>query len=275
MKANKVERKRKPVSAIAIGAILFFAAAAIGVTSAYAKLREIWTASCLVTDVTDQVTCTDGTMVKRGTILDRFGIRNGTNLADIDFDLKRREILRDIPNIRAISVTRRLPNRVDIAVEERRPVVRLAIHARPGVSGRVADTEGVVFTCRRGTGMLPTIREKVRAVTPVGQRLTGRALAALRLVETASDARFAALGILDADIAKQDFIVATLGDYATLKVAWDGMDDPTDANQTNLVVRLDQVLKTVKNTDSVGAGTKVWNATIPNRVFADTQETIL
>lgn len=274
MKANKVERRR-PKSVIAICAILFLAVAAVGVTAAYAKLREIWVAQCVVTDVTAQATCNDGAMVKGGTVLDKFGIRNGANLALIDFDAKRREILRDIPNIRAISVTRRLPNRVEISVEERCPIVRLGVHGQKSVTGRVADAEGVVFTCRRGTSMLPTIREKPTAVTPVGQKLAGRNLAALRLVETASDARFSALGILDADVSKQDFIVATLGNYATLKVAWNGMDDPTESNRTNLVVRLDQIFKTVKNPDSAGAGAKVWNATIPNRVFADTQEPIL
>jgi len=269
MKANKVERKR-PRSVLALVAILFLAAATVGVTTAYAKLRELWIAQSVVTDVTAQATCTNGAMVKGDTVLDKFGVRNGANLALIDFDAKRQEILREIPNIREISVTRHLPNRVEIVVEERRPVVRMGVHGRNAVTGRVADTEGVVFTCRRGTGMLPTIREMDTAVTPVGQRLKGRNLAALRLVETASDKDFAALGILDADITKQDFILATLGNYAQAKIAWDGMDEPTESNRPNLVSRLDQLLKAIKT--NVGTDAKIWNATIPNRVFADIQE---
>jgi len=212
-------------------------------------------------------------MVKGGTVLDKFGVRNGANLALIDFDAKRQEILKEIPNIRDISVTRRLPNRVEIVVEERRPVVRMGVHGKTAVTGRVADTEGVVFTCRRGTSMLPTIREKDTAVTQVGGKLTGRALAALRLVETASDKEFSALGVLDADISKQDFITATLGNYAQAKIAWDGMDDPTESNRQNLVTRLEQLLKAIQS--NVGSDAKIWNATVPNRVFADTQESIL
>jgi len=269
MKANKVERKR-PRSVLAVAAILFLAAAAVGITSAYAKLRALWIEPCVVTDATAQATCTDGTMVKGGTVLDKFGVRNGANLALIDFDAKRQEILRDIPNIREISVTRHLPNRVEIVIEERRPVVRMGVHGRNAVTGRVADTEGVVFTCRRGTSMLPTIREKETAVTPVGQRLTGRNLAALRLVEAASDKDFAALGILDADITKQDFILVTLGSYAQAKIAWDGMDDPTESNHGKLLTRLEQLVQAIKT--NVGTDARIWNATIPNRVFADIQE---
>jgi len=273
VKSNKVIKKR-PKSAIAIAAVLFLAVAAIGVTTAYSKLRELWIAQCVVTDVTAQATCTDGTMVKGDTILDKFGIRNGANLALIDFEAKRREIVEQIPNIRAISVTRHLPNRVDITVEERRAVVRLGVHGSKEVTGRVADTEGVVFTCRRGTGMLPTIREKNTAVTPVGKRLAGRALAALRLVENASDAKYASLGILDADIVKQDFILATLGNYSQAKIAWDGMDDPTESNRQNLTNRIDQLFRVVKNESGTGSDAKIWNATIPNRIFADIQEPI-
>jgi len=274
MKVNKVVRKR-PKSAIAIVAALFLTLVATGVTIAYSKLRAIWNEQCIVTDVTAQASCTDGAMVKGETVLDRFGIRNGTNLAHIDFEAKRLEILDQIPSVRSISVTRHLPNRVEITVEERRPVVRLGVHGSQNVTGRVADAEGVVFTCRRGTGMLPTIREKSSSVTPVGHRLVGRALAALRLIETASDAEFAALGILDANIAKPDFILATLGNYAQAKIAWEGMDNPTEANRPKLVKRIRQLHSVVKNPSNTGSDAKIWNATIPNRVFADLQEPIL
>jgi len=271
MKANKVERKR-PKSVLAVAAAILLAVAAVGVATAYSKLNALWTDQCVVTDMTAQVTCNDGAMVKSGTVLDKFGIRNGTNLAHVDFEARRREILKEIPNIRAISITRRLPNRVDIAVEERRAVVRLGIHGRQAATGRVADTEGVVFTCRRGTNMLPTIRESPTAFTQVGARLTGRSLAALRLIETAADAPFSALGILDADVVKQDFILATLGNYAQAKIAWDGMDTPTESNRPNLVTRLEQLLQAIQT--NVGTDAKIWNATIPNRVFADIQEPI-
>jgi len=273
MKANKVERRR-PRSIIAIAAIIFLAAVTVGVTAAYSKLRDLWIAQCVVTDVTAQATCTDGTMVKGGTVLDKFGIRNGANLALIDFDAKRREILDQIPNIRSISVVRRMPNRVEITVEERHPVVRMGIHGCATVTGRVADTEGVVFSCRRGTSMLPTIRESKTAITQVGRRLTGRNLAALRLVETASDAEFASLGMLDLDVTKQDYILATLGNYSQAKIAWEGMDNPTESNRPNLVTRLQQLYRAVKNPDNVGSDAKTWNATIPNRIFADTTEPI-
>jgi len=273
MKANTVKRKPTRKSLIALAAIILLAAAAIGVTAAYSKLRELWIAQCVVTDVTRQVVCRDGVMVKGDTIREKFGLRNGANLALIDFDARRREILEELPNIRDISVTRHLPDRVTLVVEERRPVVRLAVHGKTAPTGRVADTDGVVFTCRRGTKLLPIIRERANAVTPVGQRLTARNLAALRLIETAANPEFMPLGILDADIAKEDYILVTLGSYSQAKIAWSGMDNPTPATSADLTLRLDHLLKAIKS--NVATDVKVWNATEPDRVYADTRESIL
>jgi len=271
MKANTLTRKR-PKSVLAIAAAIFLAVTATGVVTAYAKLRDLWLEQCIVTDVAAQATCTDGKMVKGGTILDQFGIRNGANLALIDFDAKRQEILRQIPNIRAIAITRYLPNRIAITVEERRPIVRMGVHGVKQPSGRVADAEGVVFTCRRGTSMLPTIREKESAVTPVGQRLSGRSLAALQLAETAADTEFSSLGILDIDTVKLDFLLATLGNYHQAKIAWEGMDSPSESTRPQLVRRLTQLTRAIKS--NCGADATVWNATEDNRIYADTQDPI-
>jgi len=274
MKANKVKKSNLHIKGlVALAAIVLLAAVAIGIVTAYDKLHDLWVAQCVVTDPVRQAVCADGAMVKGDTIREKFGIREGANLALIDFDARRREILKDLPNIRNIAVTRHLPDRVTITVEERRPVVRLAVHGKPAATGRVADTEGVVFTCRRGTKLLPVIRERVTSVTPVGQTLSKRSLAALRLIETASDPEYLALGVLDADIAKEDFILVTLGNYSQAKIAWEGMDHPTPESRAALRKRLDHLLKAIQS--NVCNDAKVWNATEPDRIYADTRESIL
>ena len=132
-----------------IGALVF----------AYGRLRDIWEEQCVITDYASQVSITDGRMVRADVIAGQFGIKNGANLAAIDFERRRREIMEKIPNIRNIRITRHLPNRVEIDVEERVPVARLGIKGRNDASGRVVDTDGVVFISSSGTQMLPTIRE--------------------------------------------------------------------------------------------------------------------
>jgi len=274
MKANKVTKgKLHAKGLVALAAVILLAAVVVGIVTAYDKLHGLWVEQCVVTDPVRQAVCADGMMVKGDTIREKFGIREGANLALIDFDARRREILKDLPNIRNIAVTRHLPDRVTIVVEERRPVVRLAVHGKPGATGRVADTEGVVFTCRRGTKLLPVIRERATNVTPVGQTLSRRSLAALRLIEAASDPEYLALGVLDADIAKEDFILVTLGNYSQAKIAWEGMDNPTPESRAALVKRLDHLLKAIQS--NVCNDAKVWNATEPDRIYADTRESIL
>ena len=184
MKENKKTGRgsaRRAVVALGLAAAV---AAVVALAFAYAKLRALWLEQCVVTDVASQVAITDGKMVRSDVIAGQFGLTNGANLALIDFAEKRRETLKKIPNIRDITVSRHLPNRVSIDVEERVPVVRLGIRGRKGDTGKVADTDGVVFISSSGTQILPTIREAAAPGTPKGQTLGGHALAALRLIET-------------------------------------------------------------------------------------------
>ena len=73
-------------------------------------------------------------------------------------------------------------------------------------------------------------------------------------------------------VIEPDFLLVTLGNYQLAKVAWDGMDNPSPRTQ-------DKMLRVMRNLrDAINArltGTYVlWNATEPDRVYADTKEPI-
>ncbi len=272
MKVNKIERKKGKRGVLAILALVLVAALVGGVTFAYAKLRDLYLEQCVVTDVTEQVSITSGKLVKADVIAGMFGLTNGANLARIDYAARREECLRRHPAIRSLAVTRHLPNRVEIAVVERTPEVRLNLAKKRTETGRVADSDGIVFRSFRGTGTLPVIRETAEGATPLGKRLADRSLSALRLIEVASDAEFADLRILEVDATHPDWLVATFGNYARAKIAWEGMDNPTAANRGNLVRRLRQLRDAMRT--RAADGVTIWNATMPNRVFADTKEKI-
>ena len=274
MKKNTIERKGTLKGFLSLLAIIVVAAVAIGLFMAYSTLRDLWLEQCVVTDASEQVTVTSGKLVKADTIADAFGLRNGANLATIDFAAKRREVLEDprYAAIRDIQIERRLPNKVFMSVVEREPVVRMNLRGQKGDTGRVADAEGVVFQCRRGTGLLPIIREAQSPGTAVGKQLTGRALAALRLVETCRMPELQDLGILEVDVSKPDFLCATLGDYSTAKIAWSGMDEPDAMPGTELVTTLRNLRDAIRS--NVGSGVKTWNATSTEFIYADTKEKI-
>ena len=270
MKGNKIARRNRGGLLVAFG-VIAVAALLVGLAVGYEKLRSLYLAQCVITDMAEQVTIVSGKMVKPDVIAENFGLRAGANVALIDFEAKRAEILRKIPTLREISVSRHLPNRVSIRAEERTPIVRLNVCGRRTASGRVADTEGMVFSCLRGTQSLPTIREPHAPGTAAGQPLKGRLRAALDLVKACRESEFAELGLLEVDTSKADFLLATLGDYSRVKICWEGMDDPTPATRAALEARLVLLLKAVR-ARCEGLKAVIWNATLPDYVFADTQE---
>lgn len=266
MKANKIEHKgRKAV----ILALVVLAALLAGLAVGYSKLHDIYLEQAVITDMGTQVEITSGKMVRPGTIAEVFGLKAGVNLAEIDFAGKREEVLKTIPNLRSIRITRQLPDKVIICAEERTPVARMGIRGDRRITGRVVDTEGMVFDCMRGTQTLPTIREPLRPGTRKGVRIQGRVLAALRLIEACREPELAELNVLEVDTSKHDFLVATLANYSTVKILWDEMDESTPAARQDLLSRLALLRDAIRS--KVGPDTVIWNLTIPGKVFADTQ----
>lgn len=272
MKRNAIQRRSRG-RVLAVAAVVGAVAAAIVLAVGYDRMRSAYLAQCIITDKARQVeiSVVSGKLVKPDVIAAEFGLRNGANLGLIDFRRKRAEILRKIPMLRELTVTRLLPDRVRIRAEERTPVVRLGTSGRKQPSRRVADAEGVVFECVRGTRSLPVIREASGRVAAPGQRLKGRARAALDLVLLCRESRHSGLAVLDVDTSKADFLLVTLGDYSLAKISWDGMDDATPASRAALESRLDRLLEAV-SARCDGLKVVVWNATRPDYVYGDTQE---
>ena len=268
MKANRIKHGRNRVP-LAIAVLVILAVIGVGLKLGYDSLRRVCLEPCVIRDMSEQVSISEGKMVRSGTIADVLGLKVGTNLAEIDFARKREEVLAKIPNLRSIRITRKLPDRLVIVTEERTPIAKMGLRGQKRVTGRVVDAEGVVFMCQRGTQMLPTINETQAPGTHPGQRIAGRTLAALRLVEACREAEFLELGILDVDTSRHDFLVATLGNYSKVKILWDDMDDPNARSRKDLLTRLTHLRDTIRS--KVTPETVIWNATVPGKIFADTQ----
>lgn len=255
----------------------FLAAAAIavaaiaGIIVGLGRIRDIVRDPCVVRSMSEQIEIRSGKMVKPDVIAENLGLRPGVNLAEIDFTERRKELLARIPTLREVSITRRLPDRVLVVAEEREPVARIGVRGQRGVSGRVVDAEGMVFLCQRGTHLLPAISEPSAPGTQPGRKVKKRTLAALALILACRDGAFSELGLQAVDVSKPDYLLATLGDYSRLKIAWDGMDDQeTEASRKSLDERLSLLVKTIRS--NVAPGAKTWNATMPKHIYADSQE---
>lgn len=278
MKTNRVSHSgstRRTVLAIVSFVVLVGGATAVFL--GYHRLRALTLEQSVLEDVDAQVSVVGANMVRPGIILDELGLVKGANLAEMDFPKCRETLLRRIPNIRAVTITRKQPNGLRIAVEERKPLVRMNVPGGKSSTGRVADVDGVVFYCSKNTQNLPVVRENAAAVTRPGGRLTPRGLAAVRLVDLCRDGDFQSLGLLEVDITKSDYLFATLSNYSRAKIAWEGMDDPPSEKQhDNLVYQIEHLIKAIGS--NVLQGAVIWNATDTSRpccIYADKSQSVL
>ena len=273
MKANRIESERRPRGPVVVAAIVFVALLVAGALFGFGKLRDIYLEQCVITDMASQVSITSGKMVKADVLAENLGLRVGANLALIDFERKREEALRRIPTLRSISISRRLPDKVVVVAEERTPIAKMGLKGKRGLTGRVVAVEGVVFPCMRGTLLLPTIIEPQAPGTAIGCELKGRALAALRLLVTCREPRFMELGVQDVDISRPDYLLATIGsNYSKVKIAWEGMDGNSSPQaDADLEWRLSKLREVIRS--GAAGPVRLWNATMPDRIFADPERT--
>ena len=269
MKANKIQSSGHRGLVLGIAATVGVAAV-VGVAICYSRLADLYREQCVITDMAEQVDITSGKMVKPDVIAENLGLRVGANLAEIDFAEKRRDILKKIPTLRTISISRVMPARLRVVAEERTPVARLGVRGQRRTSGRVVDAEGVVFICQRDTQLLPTITEPLPPGVQPGHHIKARMSAALQLIEACRDPEFSELGVQDVDVSKPDYLLATMGDYSRLKIAWEDMDAPSSKSRKSLEGRLALLVQTIRTRDA--PGTRTWNATMQGRIFADTEE---
>jgi len=265
---NKNKDNRSSRRALTLfAALTVIAAIAIAVTIAFNKLRALWLEQCLLRDVNTQVEIQTGANIKADTIREIFGLREGANLALIDFAAKREEALKSYPRIKSIEISRKLPDGVIIKTTERDPFAKINVVKTKLNSGLVCDDEGVVFTCRRGAEMLPTIREAEADKPKPGDRIDGRARAALAVLKTARESDFSGLNILEINASRPDFLTLTLASYTSVKFCWEGMDSPSPASDAALRSQLIKVSQVVAT--NLQPETRVWNATQPGIITAD------
>jgi hypothetical protein len=242
-----------------------------GVMQTLNRLEAACERQYVLTDAAEQVEIATGKAIPSGMIVDHFGLTNGANLAQIDFSARRRRLLLDMPNLRDVKITRRMPRNIRIEAVERIPEVRVIGGGRSVSRNFVADRDGVIFWYPLGKTMLmPIIRETRENQPASGKKLSGMAMAALRLIEESSAPEYAVLKIQEVDTFKPDYLFVTLGDSSRAKIAWEGMLKPTASSRISLTNQLTRLTRAIES--NLAAGTKLWNATdwgTPGRVYAD------
>lgn len=271
MKANKIKHGGRKAP-LAIAALVVAGLLLAGLFIGYEKLRGLWLEQAVIRDMDRQVAIASGKMVKAEVIAESFGLRPGANLALIDYRQKREETLATIANLKDLRVRRHLPDRVSIDFEERVPVARLGLKGQRKDTGNVVDADGVVFRCFRNTQLLPIVREGARASAVVGKRVASRTRAALKFIDVCHNPEFQEIGILEVDTSNPDYLLATINagmNYTRLKLAWEGMDNPSPASDAALHRQLTHLKQAIAS--GIGSNAVIWNATEPGHIYADTK----
>jgi len=267
---GKSRNKAVAASLFAAGIVVAVGLLAWGTTSLFVMLRGIVREQCRVADQDiDVVVVTPGRMVQPDVVTLHFGLTNGANLAEIDFAGLREKLLARVPNVRDIHVERRLPNRVTIEVKERDPVARVAGRSKTTPSGLMVDSEGVIFRFARSAATYPVVRTGADVKLAPGERLTGRAAAALQLIEVASQPDLLALNVQEVDATPKDYVLATLGNYSRAKIAWENMDSSSRTARDSLQRQLKRLKKALAT--NLASSTATWMATdygTPGRIYA-------
>lgn len=210
-------------------------------------------------DLRSSVVIVTGRTLTPDLICEKLGLREGVNLFSIPIEEKRRELLEQAPNIREISIVRRMPDKLAITIVEREPIARVGSH------GRVVDKEGVVFIRYAGTGGLPLIKGTEFSQIKPGERLHGNELAAVRLIHSTLRPE-CSMRLLAVDASKEDYLLLTFSDYRQAKFAWRGMANDLKEPDVLMQRHFDNLAKAMES--EIGKPRMMWDATLPDRVFA-------
>jgi hypothetical protein len=206
-------------------------------------------------DLRSSVMIVTGRTLTPDLICEKLGLREGVNLFSIPIEKKRRELLEQAPNIREISIVRRMPDKLSITIVEREPIARVGSH------GRVVDEEGVVFIRYAGTGGLPLIKGAEFSQIKPGERLHGNEFAAARLIHSTLRPE-CSMRLLAVDATKQDYLLLTFSDYRQAKFSWRGMSNDLKETDGLMQQRFDKLTSTMES--EIGRSRMMWDATLPD-----------
>jgi cell division protein FtsQ len=227
---RRLRRVLRPLGAVVGGALVLLAVAITGVAGAHALRRS---GILAVTDLT----VVGARRIPEATIRAAAGIPPGTDLLAVDPEAVV-DRLEALPGILHARISRQLPNRVVVTVEEREPYALVNLSRPDGATGLVwVDAQGHLVGPERHGAMpsLPILSgvepPPATAGEPVGDRLQA-GLALLRALKRAGG--LAAERVSEVDLEPADGPILYMMDGTTAWLGPDGWDER--------LARLDAVL---------------------------------
>jgi len=185
-----------------------------------------------------------------------------SNIFAFNMQAKRSALMDDIPCIKSVEISRRLPGELDITVHERLPVARLEMNAYY----LTVDREGRVLGTTSGSKILPVISghaiSGLRPGVQLDEKKIRRALAVIQTCDTMPVGNY--VKIMRIDVHDQDMLSFILADGEQVKFSWIGMTDLSPDSPDNLERKLSRLAESLRSASTRGKKIASIDLTVEN-----------
>ena len=196
-----------------------------------------------------------GTMYTQDEIREKLGLEKGQNLFKVcDLAAARAKLMSAEFGAKSVTLTRHLPDRLEVKVIEREPVASLA-----GEPRRLVDNEGFVFA-GVWSKPLPLITGTPDKTGEPLQKM-GRAATLFAHVLRETGVKFPVEKI---DVSPEDFIILTLPGARTVKLAWEGIDRGDGGDENTIQEKLRLLIAMV---NEAPPDARTFDARIPGKIY--------
>lgn len=148
-------------------------------------------------------------------------IYEGKNIFSFHAGEKRESLLRNVPNLGEVKITKQLPDKVQIVATDRVPVIKI------GVSNFASDPQGYVMVMdealRRRWSALPVLtdgNDNIKALP--GQTLSGKHAIALRIMNVYNEMEGISFKIEQIDVSGRIYIILMTADgNREIRLVWE------------------------------------------------------
>jgi cell division septal protein FtsQ len=173
------------------------------------------------------------------------GINIGTNLFAFDIGAFEKVYLKRNPLVRMIQVSRDLPDRLEVAIQERDPLARIGQRTT-----LVADSEGFVFrlNSKQRLHRLPVIIGCKDPQLVPGEYVRGSTRRAVDVLYVCDNPRVG-VRVVGIDISRRDYLIVHVQTPYGIKeclLSWDDMDKGLAYSGKDLLVRLNRLKEGIK-----------------------------
>mgnify|MGYP000855184453 CR=1 FL=1 len=175
----------------------------------------------------------DGSRISADKVKQWAQIEVGMNLHQINIADKRRLLLSRVPAIRGVEIQKWLPNRLEIRISERMPIVTLGRLRTLG-----ADQTGFVFAISPRSGASLPLIPDLFTLSP-GMRLDGRARNAAEVVDVLNRTPLGSvIRVAAIEVREPEWLTLRLVDGPVVRLSWPDMAASTPESRLNMEAKL-------------------------------------